>query len=99
VRWRVHNLPAAGGGFFRLLPYAASRWLIDRVNRDDNRPAMFYFHPWEIDPAQPRVPGAPLKSRFRHYVNLRRMEAKLERLCADFRWDRADRVYATEIAG
>ena len=99
VRWRGHNLPAAGGGFFRLLPYAASRWLIDRVNRDDSRPAMFYFHPWEIDPAQPRVPGAPLKSRFRHYVNLRRMEAKLERLCADFRWDRADRVYATEIAG
>jgi hypothetical protein len=55
---------------------------------------MFYFHPWEVDPEQPRIPGAPLKSRLRHYVNLNRMEAKLDRLCADFRWDRADRVHA-----
>lgn len=92
------NLPAAGGGYFRLLPYAASRWLIGRVNRLERRPAMFYFHPWEVDPGQPRVPGAPLKSRFRHYVNLNRMEAKLDRLCADFRWGRADQVYASELA-
>ncbi|MDO9227721.1 MAG: DUF3473 domain-containing protein, partial [Pseudomonadota bacterium] len=92
-----HNLPAAGGGYFRLLPYAVSRWLIGRVNRLERRPAMFYFHPWEVDPGQPRIPGAPLKSRFRHYVNLGRMEAKIERLCADFRWDRADRVYASEL--
>jgi polysaccharide deacetylase family protein (PEP-CTERM system associated) len=91
------NLPAAGGGYFRLLPYAASRWLIGRVNRLEARPAMFYFHPWEVDPGQPRVPGAPLKSRFRHYVNLDRMEAKLDRLCADFRWGRADQVYAAEL--
>ncbi|MEW5789518.1 MAG: XrtA system polysaccharide deacetylase [Pseudomonadota bacterium] len=98
VDWHGRNLPAAGGGFFRLLPYAASRWLIDRVNRTDGRPAMFYFHPWEVDPDQPRVPGAPLKSRFRHYVNLGRMEAKLDRLCRDFRWGRADRVYARELA-
>lgn len=98
VKWRGRNLPAAGGGFFRLLPYAASNWLIKRVNRDDRRPAMFYFHPWEIDPQQPRVPGAPLKSRFRHYVNLGRMEAKLDRLCQDFQWGRADRVYAAELA-
>ena len=92
------NLPAAGGGYFRLLPYAASRWLIGRVNRLEGRPAMFYFHPWEVDPEQPRVPGAPLKSRFRHYINLNRMEAKLDRLCADFRWARADQVYAAELA-
>jgi polysaccharide deacetylase family protein (PEP-CTERM system associated) len=91
------NLPAAGGGYFRLLPYAASRWLIGRVNRLERRPAMFYFHPWEVDPAQPRVPGAPLRSRFRHYVNLPRMEGKLDRLCADFRWGRADQVYAAEL--
>jgi polysaccharide deacetylase family protein (PEP-CTERM system associated) len=91
------NLPAAGGGWFRLLPYTASRWLIGRVNRLEKKPAMFYFHPWEVDPAQPRVPGAPWKSRFRHYVNLHRMEAKLDRLCADFAWDRADRVYANEL--
>ena len=66
VKWRGRNFPAAGGGFFRLLPYAASNWLINRVNQDDKRPAMFYFHPWEIDPQQPRIPGAPPKSRFRH---------------------------------
>lgn len=98
VKWRGRNLPAAGGGFFRLLPYAASNWLINRVNKADQRPAMFYFHPWEVDPQQPRVPGAPFKSRFRHYVNLGRMEAKLDRLCTDFRWGRADQVYATELA-
>jgi len=98
VKWRGRNLPAAGGGFFRLLPYVASNWLIKRVNGDDKRPAMFYFHPWEIDPQQPRVPGAPLKSRFRHYVNLGRMELKLDRLCQDFSWGRADQVYAAELA-
>ncbi len=99
VDWRGRNLPAAGGGYFRLLPYRASRWLIHRVNHDDLRPAMFYFHPWELDPGQPRIPGAPLKSRFRHYVNLGRMEAKLDRLCHDFEWGRADQVYAAELAG
>ena len=98
VEWHGRNLPAAGGGYFRLLPYAASRWLINRVNRRDNRSAMFYFHPWEVDPGQPRIQGAPFKSRFRHYVNLSRMEAKLARLCADFRWGRADQVYASELA-
>lgn len=98
VNLRGRNLPAGGGGYFRLLPYAASRWLIQQVHRHDGRPAMFYFHPWEIDPAQPRIAGAPFKSRLRHYVNLGRMEAKLERLCGDFRWGRADRVYASELA-
>jgi polysaccharide deacetylase family protein (PEP-CTERM system associated) len=97
VAWRGRNLPAAGGGYFRLLPYVASRWLIGQVNRQDLRPAMFYFHPWEIDPEQPRISGAPLKSRFRHYVNLNRMENKLDRLCQDFRWGRADQVYAAEV--
>lgn len=98
VDWHGRNLPAAGGGYFRLLPYAASRWLIGQVNGRDKRPAMFYFHPWEVDPQQPRIPGAPLKSRFRHYVNLSRMEAKLARLCVDFRWGRADQVYASELS-
>ncbi len=97
VDWHGRNLPAAGGGYFRLMPYAASRWLIRRVNRQDQRPAMFYFHPWEVDPGQPRIPGAPLKSRFRHYVNLEHMEPKLNRLCGDFQWGRADQVYAAEL--
>ena len=91
------NLPAAGGGYFRLLPYAASRQALRRINRADAQPAVFYFHPWEIDPGQPRIPGISLKTRFRHYLNLHRMEARLERLLADFQWDRMDRVFASAL--
>jgi polysaccharide deacetylase family protein (PEP-CTERM system associated) len=87
------NLPAGGGGYFRLAPYALSRWAIRRVNRMDRQPAIFYFHPWEIDAGQPRVPGVGLKTRFRHYINLHRTEARLARLLSDFRWDRVDRVF------
>ena len=87
------NLPAGGGGFFRLLPYRASRWAIERVNRIDGQPAIFYFHPWEIDPHQPRIAGVSAKTRFRHYLNLDRTEARLDRLLSDFRWDRIDRVF------
>ena len=92
------NLPAGGGGYFRLAPYALSRWAIKRVNRIDRRPAIFYFHPWEIDPQQPRVKGAGLKARFRHYVNLGRTELKLKQLLTDFRWDRVDRVFDLDAA-
>ena len=84
---------AGGGGFFRLLPYALSHWAIRRVNEADRQPAVFYFHPWEIDPDQPRVPGAPLRSRLRHYSRLGAMEGKLARLLADFRWGRMDRLF------
>jgi len=80
------RLPCGGGGYFRLLPYAYSRWSIDRVNTVDRRPAIFYFHPWEIDPDQPRLSGVNLKSRFRHYVNLNRFEGKLKSLLQDFAW-------------
>jgi polysaccharide deacetylase family protein (PEP-CTERM system associated) len=94
------NLPAGGGGYFRLLPYAVSRALIRRVNEVDRRSAIFYFHPWEIDPAQPRVPGTGVKTRFRHYVNLRRTEPRLRRLLRDFRWRRMDEIFlAPEAAG
>lgn len=93
ARLGERNLPVGGGGYFRLLPYGVSRWLIRRVNRVDRRPAMFYFHPWEIDPDQPRVTEADAKSRFRHYVNLHRTAPRLRRLLADFRWDRVDRVF------
>jgi polysaccharide deacetylase family protein (PEP-CTERM system associated) len=75
-----------GGGYFRLLPYSCSRWLLARHIERDRLPATFYFHPWEIDPEQPRVEGLPARSRFRHYVNLGRMEGKLRRLLADFAW-------------
>lgn len=91
------NLPAGGGGYFRLLPYATSRWLLGQVNRRDGRPAMFYCHPWEIDAGQPRVPGVDAKSRFRHYINLHRTEGRLVRLMRDFRWGRMDEVFP-EIA-
>lgn len=92
------NLPAGGGGYFRLAPYALSRWAIERVNRVDRQPAIFYFHPWEIDPQQPRVAGIGLKTRFRHYVNLNRTERRLRRLLSDFRWDRVDRVFDLDAA-
>jgi polysaccharide deacetylase family protein (PEP-CTERM system associated) len=87
---------AGGGGFFRLLPYRFSSWAVARVNRRDRRPAVFYFHPWEIDPGQPRVADAPLRSRVRHYTNLSRMEPKLLRLLNSFRWGRTDKVVERE---
>jgi len=88
---------AGGGGFFRLFPYAFSRWAIRQVN-GETRPAVFYFHPWEIDPGQPRVADAPFRSKLRHYARLGAMESKLERVIGDFRWDRVDRVAAVEAA-
>jgi polysaccharide deacetylase family protein (PEP-CTERM system associated) len=90
------NLPAGGGGYFRLLPYELTRWAISRINAVDRRAAVFYLHPWEIDPEQPRVARASLKSRLRHYVNLHRTESRLSRLLGDFRWDRVDRVFGLE---
>ena len=77
------NLPVGGGGYFRILPYAWTRWGLDKINRDDRRGAVFYLHPWEIDPAQPRL-AAGLLSRFRHYRNLHVAEARLRRLLQDF---------------
>lgn len=88
------NLPAGGGGYFRLAPYSVSRWALRRVNDIDRRAAVFYLHPWEVDPDQPRVQGASLKTRFRHYLNLHKTEPRLSRLLSDFRWDRVDRVFA-----
>lgn len=96
IRILRRNWPAGGGGYFRLLPYALSQWSIRRINACDHQPAMFYFHPWEIDPEQPRIAGTGVKTRFRHYVNLRRMAPRLVRLLRDFRWSRADRVFLPE---
>ena len=92
------NWPAGGGGWFRLLPYSVSRWMLQRVNRVDGESCMFYLHPWEIDPSQPRVPGIDARTRFRHYVNLDRMHDRLDRLLGDFRWDRVDRVFLREAS-
>ena len=93
VEWGGWRFPCGGGGYFRLYPYRLSRWALRRVNEREGAPATFYFHPWEIDPGQPRVQDAALRTRFRHYLNLERMEARLDRLLGDFRWDRMDRVF------
>ena len=93
VRLMERNLPAGGGGYFRLLPYAVSRWLMEKVNSEDRQAAIFYFHPWEIDPGQPRPAGVDMKSRFRHYVNMGRMENRIRALTGDFAWDRMDRIF------
>jgi polysaccharide deacetylase family protein (PEP-CTERM system associated) len=92
------RLAAGGGGFFRLLPYAFSRWAIRQVNVDEQRPAVIYFHPWEIDPDQPRVANASLKSKLRHYTKLDVMADKLRRLPKDFQWTRLDSIVAREQA-
>lgn len=89
------RLAAGGGGFFRLLPYGFSRWAIKQVN-SENHAAIFYFHPWEVDPDQPRVANAPLRSKLRHYTNLRTMAGKLDRLAREFSWGRVDAVAAEE---
>lgn len=93
LRLRGRNLPSSGGGYFRLLPYALSRWMIGQVNRVDQQSAVFYFHPWEIDVAQPRVAGIDAKTRFRHYVNIGRTEARIARLLRDFAWGRMDEIF------
>ena len=92
------TVAAGGGGFFRMLPYAFSRWAIGQVNEMDRRPAIFYFHPWEIDPGQPRVANAPLRSKVRHYSRLGAMEGKLRRLIRRFEWGRVDQVAAAQAA-
>lgn len=93
LRMMNRNLPSSGGGYFRLLPYALSRWMLRQVNSGDRASAIFYFHPWEIDAGQPRVAGIDAKTRFRHYVNIGRMERRLEQLLADFRWGRMDQIF------
>jgi polysaccharide deacetylase family protein (PEP-CTERM system associated) len=87
------NLPVAGGGYFRILPYWWTRWGIARVNRLERRPAIFYLHPWEIDPEQPRLKVGRL-SRFRHYRNLEDTESRLRQLLTDFRFDALDKIVA-----
>ncbi|MDR3534672.1 MAG: DUF3473 domain-containing protein [Rhodopila sp.] len=98
VRLMGRNWPCSGGGYFRLLPTALYRAGLARVNRLDRQPGIFYFHPWEIDADQPRIPNAGWKSRLRHYTNLSRMAGDLDKLLRDFAWDRMDRVYAPVLA-
>ena len=99
VRVPGRNLPCAGGGWFRLFPYGLFRTGLRRVNEVERRPGIFYFHPWEVDPDQPRLDHARRLSRFRHYTGLSTMLARVDRLLRDFAWDRMDAVFADEIGG
>jgi polysaccharide deacetylase family protein (PEP-CTERM system associated) len=94
VRLARRNFPAAGGGFFRLLPYDASRAALDHFNRCERASAIFYIHPWELDTGQPGVPQAPALARLRHKLNLRCVPRRLTRLLGDFAWGRIDDVFA-----
>lgn len=87
------NINCGGGGWFRLFPYFFSRWALARVNEVDGQAGIFYFHPWEIDPQQPRPQGLGIRTRFRHYLNLNRTYARLEQLLTDFRWGRMDEIF------
>lgn len=93
LRVLSRNLPSSGGGYFRLLPYFLSRWMLNRVNGHDREAGVFYFHPWEIDTGQPRIDGISRKTRFRHYVNIDRMEGRLNQLLCDFQWGRMDEIF------
>ncbi|MCX7098126.1 MAG: DUF3473 domain-containing protein [Methylococcales bacterium] len=93
IRLGDKNLPCGGGGFFRFYPYALSKWAFNRVNQQEGQSAIFYFHPWEIDPEQPRQQGLSFKTRFRHYLNLNRMEHRINKLLVDFNWDTMENVF------
>jgi len=87
------NTGIGGGGYFRLYPYWLSKRRIEKFNQQEKQPYSFYFHPWEIDPEQPRIKEASLKSQFRHYINLSKMEGKLVKLLKDYQWDTMKSVY------
>jgi polysaccharide deacetylase family protein (PEP-CTERM system associated) len=92
------NVNCGGGGWFRLFPYAFSKWALNHVNSKEKQAGIFYFHPWEIDPDQPRVDGLSVKTKFRHYLNLNRTYGRLDRLLEDFSWGRMDQVFLSEEA-
>lgn len=93
------RVSCAGGGWFRASPYRLSRFLIERASQTLAGPTIFYFHPWEIDADQPRVDGLSAKSRLRHYLNLDRMEGKLDRLLAERSWGRIDEALGLGVRG
>ena len=98
LRVGSRNLPIAGGGYFRLLPYGIYRTALRRFGKREEKPGIFYFHPWEIDADQPKVHEASRRSKFRHYLNIAAVPTRLDRLLQDFKWGRMDHVFASEIA-
>jgi len=93
LRLLGRNWPCSGGGYFRLYPYALSRFALRRIVDEERERIVFYFHPWELDPDQPRTRGAGLRASFRHYCNLSRFEPRLVSLLSDFRWGPMEEVY------
>ena len=87
------NYPCGGGGFFRLYPYQLSKWAFDRINQIEQQSGIFYFHPWEIDPEQPKQEDLSFKTKFRHYLNLHKMEARIKNLIRDFEWDTMETIF------
>ena len=85
--------PCSGGGYFRLMPLQYSKWAVSQINSKEQLPAVFYFHPWELDPDQPRPDGLPRKTRFRHYLNLDKFEFRLAAMLQEFAWCRMDEIY------
>ena len=94
--WMGKRWPAGGGGFFRFYPYMFSRFALRSINQKEKQSGMFYFHPWEVDPDQPRPDQLSAKARFRHYLNLDKMEGRIRQLIKDFEWDRMDKVFGIE---
>jgi polysaccharide deacetylase family protein (PEP-CTERM system associated) len=97
IRISNRNLPSSGGGFFRLFPMWLSKKAISRVNNVDQQPAIFYCHPWEFDPGQPRIEGASWKSKFRHYVNLHTTADKFSQLLSEFKWAPMNHAFASDL--
>lgn len=97
LQFGSRNFPCGGGGYFRLLPYPVSRWAIQRLNSKYQQSSIFYFHPWELDPDQPKQQNISLKTRFRHYLNLGKMENRMHRLLSDFRWDCMKNVFMNNL--
>jgi len=93
IRCFGRNMPCGGGGFFRLYPYVLSKWAYRYINSVEKQPGIFYFHPWEIDPDQPVQANLSVKTRFRHYLNLSKMETRLRNLLSDFSWDTMQHVF------
>ena len=96
IRKKEANIGIGGGGYFRLYPYWLSKRRISEFMKTEDAPYSFYFHPWEIDAQQPKFENAPWKSKARHYINLSKMESKVEKLLGDFKWVTMQEAYGIE---
>ncbi|MCE7981958.1 MAG: DUF3473 domain-containing protein [Caldilinea sp. CFX5] len=98
LRFGQKNVPVAGGGYFRIYPLLATRYAIRQLNQEQQA-AVVYLHPWEFDPDQPRIAGASLFSRFRHYTNLAKTYQRLKTLLTEFQFAPMQEVFAAQLTG